>query len=70
MNYATQKQKLLELIDQVEREGEWYRAMMIQNILRKADIKARTDVRQAHGILDRALKSKLCINLIREGEEE
>ena len=66
MNYKSQRLRLLELMDEARDKDKWTLVITIQSTLRKADMVAKTDMRHAHGILDRFLKSEVGMKLIQE----
>jgi len=61
MNYTKKRQLLLDLMNEARNESD-----VIRNTIAKADNAAKTDIRHAHGILDRLSESEYCKTLRKE----
>lgn len=66
MNFQQQKIKLNKIMIELREREEYYEADEIRDIIERAMTASKTDMRHAHGILDRRLKSDYLKELMEE----
>lgn len=69
MNFKQQKIELIRIISELRERDEHYEADEIRDIIGRAMTASKTDMRHAHGILDRLLKSNYLKGLV-EGNKK
>ena len=70
MDYEEKKQSLLNLRNVAWDKEDWYEADVIRDTIAIANNAAKTDIEQAHAILDRLEESEYCTKLRKEIRKE